>query len=40
MKSIGGRLKRQKTGKWEKSLGLDKKPNGEMHTSFTLMGTE
>lgn len=38
MKSIHGRLKEKEKAKG-KSLGLNKKPNGETHTSLTLVGT-
>lgn len=37
MKTTGGRLRRQEKAEG-KSLGLDKKENGEVHTSFPLVG--
>lgn len=39
MKSIGAKMQESGEGKMGKSLGLDKKENGERHASFTLVGT-
>ena len=39
MKSPGGRLRKMGESKMGKLLELNKKQNGEMHTSFTLVGT-
>lgn len=39
MTSTGGRLKGWEKAKWGESLGLDKKQDGETHSSFALVGT-
>lgn len=39
MKSIGAKMQEWGEGKMGKSLGLDKKENGEIHASFILVGT-